>query len=60
MRGLKSKEQIETERLEKRQAELERMLHQKQMEIDFNEKMIEIASEQIGIDLKGKFGSKPQ
>lgn len=59
MNPLKSKEQIETERLRKRLVELEHMVHRKQMEIDFNEKLIEIASEQMGIDLKEKYGSKP-
>jgi len=34
-------------------------LGQKQIEIEFHKKMVEIASEEVGIDIKKKFGSKP-
>lgn len=39
-------------------AELERILGQKQLMIDFNEKLIEIASKELAIDLKKTFGHK--
>jgi transposase len=39
-------------------AELERILGQKQLMIDFNEKLIEIASKELDIDLKKTFGHK--
>jgi len=38
--------------------ELERIVGQKQFEIEFKEKMIEIADEEFGIDIKKKFGSQ--
>lgn len=39
--------------------ELERLVGQKQIEVEFLEKMIELAEEQYGIDLKKKSNSKP-
>ena len=45
--------------LEERIKELERAVGQKQMIIDFKEKMIEIAEEAYNIDIKKKFASKP-
>ncbi|MDT0684997.1 transposase [Autumnicola psychrophila] len=39
--------------------ELEQMLGQKQFEIEFKDKMIEIAEEMYDIDIKKKLGSKP-
>lgn len=39
-------------------AELERILGQKQLVIDFNEKLIEIASKELEIDLKKSFNPK--
>ncbi|MEX1135408.1 MAG: transposase [Balneolales bacterium] len=39
-------------------AELERALGQKQIQLDFKEKMIEIAEETYQIDIKKKFGGK--
>lgn len=41
--------------LEKRIAELEQAVGQKQMKIDFYEKFIELASEEVGQDLKKKY-----
>jgi len=38
--------------------DLERLLGQKQIEIEFKNKMIELAEELYGIDIKKKFGSK--
>jgi hypothetical protein len=39
-------------------AKLEQILGQKQLVIDFNEKLIEIASKELEIDLKKNFSSK--
>ena len=44
--------------LEERIKELERIVGQKQLAIDFNEKMIEIAEQRYNVDIKKKFGSK--
>lgn len=44
--------------LEARIKELEQIVGQKQILIDFKEKMIELAEEQYGIDIKKKYGSK--
>jgi transposase len=40
-------------------AELERIIGQKQVQLDFKDKMIELAEETYNIDIKKKFGSKP-
>jgi hypothetical protein len=45
--------------LRKQVAELERMLGQKQIVIDFQEKMIGLAEEHYGVDIKKKFSGKP-
>ena len=45
--------------LQKKIAELERLIGQKQVMIDFQEKMIEIAEETYQVDIKKKFGAKP-
>jgi hypothetical protein len=44
--------------LEKRIAELERLLGQKQIEMEFKEKMIELAEKKYGVDIKKKFAVK--
>lgn len=44
---------------EKRIAELERALGQKQLNIDYLEKMIDLAKEQFNIDLKKNSGASP-
>src|SRR5678815_2861631 len=44
--------------LRKKIQELERMVGQKQVEIEFKEKMIEIAEEMYGVDIKKKVGSR--
>lgn len=41
--------------LQKRIAELEQAVGQKQMKIDYYEKFIELASEEVGQDLKKKY-----
>lgn len=38
--------------LQKKVAELERIIGQKQIEIDFKDKMIDIAEEMYGVDIK--------
>ena len=43
--------------LQKRIKELERLLGQKQFEVEFKETMIDLAEERFGIDIKKKFGS---
>lgn len=45
--------------LKKKIAELERIIGQKQIMIDFKDKMIEIAEEMYQIDIKKKLGDKP-
>ena len=44
--------------LQKKVAELERIVGQKQIELDFNNKMIELAEQEYNIDIKKK--SKPK
>lgn len=39
--------------------ELEQIIGQKQLMIDFQEKLIEIVSEDFNVDVKKKYGSKP-
>ncbi len=52
-------EQFKTKQLLERLSELERIVGQKQMEIDFLNKSFELASEELGYDLKKKYASKP-
>ena len=40
-------------------AELERIIGQKQVQLDFKDKMIELAEEAYGVDIKKKFEPKP-
>lgn len=51
-------ESYKTERLQLKVAELERIIGQKQLEIDFLNKLLEIGSEEIGYDLKKNFSTK--
>jgi len=44
--------------LQKKIAELERTLGQKQLEVEFKDKMIEIAQSKYGIDIKKNSGTK--
>lgn len=44
--------------LEERIKELERIVGQKQLAIDFKDKMIEIAEQRYNVDIKKKLGSK--
>jgi transposase-like protein len=52
-------ESFKTERLRQRVAELERTIGQKQLEIDFLNKLLELASDEIGYDVKKNFSPKP-
>ena len=45
--------------LKKKVAELERIIGQKQVLLDFKDKMIDIAEETYGVDIKKKFSTKP-
>jgi transposase-like protein len=45
--------------LRRQLADLERIIGQKQVLIDFQSKMIDLAEETYGIDIKKKFSSKP-
>lgn len=45
--------------LQKKIAELERLVGQKQIQLDFTTKMIELAEEHYGVDIKKKFESTP-
>lgn len=45
--------------LQKRVAELERIIGQKQIEIDFKDKMIDLAEEVYRVDIKKKFCTRP-
>ena len=51
-------ESEKTERLQKKVAELERIIGQKQLEIDFLNKLIEISSGELGVDLKKNIYTK--
>ena len=51
-------EAAKTQELLKRISELERALGQKQMAADFNERLLEVASKELGIDLKKNFSQK--
>lgn len=51
-------ESYKTHRLQQQVAELERTIGQKQLEIDFLNKLFEIASEEIGYDLKKNISHK--
>ena len=45
--------------LKKQLAELERIIGQKQVLLDFKDKMIELAEQTYGVDIKKKFSTKP-
>ena len=45
--------------LQRRVAELERIIGQKQIEIDFKDKMIDLAEEVYHVDIKKKFCTQP-
>lgn len=51
-------EEYKTQQLLQRLAELERVVGQKQLEIDFLNKLLEISSEELGFDLKKDFSTR--
>lgn len=51
-------EAYKTQQLLQRVAELERVIGQKQMEIDFLNKLLEIGSEEMGFDIKKNFSTR--
>lgn len=48
-----------TKALLQRVVELERAIGQKQLEIDFKNKLIELASKELKVDIKKKYSTKP-
>jgi len=52
-------EELKSRELQHRIAELERIVGQKQLEIDFLNKLLEIGSGELGIDLKKSFSPPP-
>jgi transposase len=54
----KDSEEQKNRELRAKIAELERIVGQKQMEIDFLNKVIEIGSQEVKVDIKKKFGGK--
>lgn len=54
----KESESYKTEQLQKKVAELERLLGQKQVEVEYLKKVVEFGSEAAKMDIKKKFESK--
>jgi transposase len=52
-------EELKNSELRQRMAELERIVGQKQLEIDFLNKLLEIGSSELGFDLKKSFSPPP-
>jgi transposase len=52
-------EELKNNELRQRLAELERIVGQKQLEIDFLNKLLEIGSSELGFDLKKSFSLPP-
>jgi transposase len=52
-------ETVKIKLMEERIKELERAVGQKQLKIDFLEKMIDLAEEELNVDIKKKASSKP-
>ncbi len=48
-------ESLKTEQLTKKVAELERVIGQKQLEIDFLNTLVEVSSKEVGLDLRKVF-----
>jgi transposase len=51
-------ESLKTKKQQERIAELERVIGQKQLQIDYLEKVIEFSSEELGKDIKKKFDTE--
>jgi transposase len=54
-----SSDTLKIKKLQDRVAELERMVGQKQIMLEFRDKMIEIAEQTYKVDIKKKFGTPP-
>src|SRR3954453_2466123 len=52
-------EALKTQQLLQRIAELERAVGQKQLEIEFLNKLLELGSEELGFDLKKNYSARP-
>lgn len=52
-------EETKNSELQRRVADLERVVGQKQLEIDFLNKLLETGSSELGFDLKKNFNTKP-
>lgn len=52
-------EELQSHELRQRLGELERIVGQKQLEIDFLNKLLEVGSSELGFDLKKSFSSPP-
>jgi transposase len=52
-------ESHKTMRLQQQVAELERIIGQKQLEIDYLNKLLEIGSDEMGFDIKKNFSARP-
>lgn len=52
-------EELKNSELRQRMADLERIVGQKQLEIDFLNKLLEIGSGELGFDLKKSFSPQP-
>jgi hypothetical protein len=52
-------EELKSRELRQRISELERIVGQKQLEIDFLNKLLEIGSGELGFDLKKSFSPPP-
>jgi transposase len=51
-------EALKTQQLLRQVAELERAVGQKQLEIDFLNKLLELGSEELGFDLKKNYSAR--
>lgn len=52
-------EAVKTKALQQQVADLERVVGQKQLQIDYLEKLIELASKELDLDIKKNFVSQP-
>ena len=52
-------ESVRFNKLQERVKELERIIGQKQLLIDFQDKVIELAEDEYSVDIKKKFGEQP-
>lgn len=52
-------ESVRFNKIQDRVKELERIIGQKQLLIDFQSKVIELAESEYGVDIKKKFGEEP-